>query len=121
MSEEQKKTAREIIEILEKLNLTDKEVLAAAINDLKKKYGLEIEYPTLRKFIEEHECGAYHTFKFFTDGHDFKCCNISDFRRYYNENLLDQYVVVDFEHKVFNNSCDQYDDEYNLRIKKRGN
>ena len=133
MEDIKKETAKEIIELLEdKLIAIENhrnvriysvrdliKEMNRYLNELKKKYELKPIYPTLREYITEHSCGAYHRFNF--DIGRTLSANVIDckeFERYFNPALLDKYVVVTDNESDNGGDCENYECNHHLVIKE---
>lgn len=91
-------------------------------DEIKKRYGIKEKYPTLREYINEHSCGAYHDFIFsFHNGAtkiDVRVINVDDFERCYNSKILDAYFVLNDRQKSYGCNCENYNCEHYLTIEK---
>ena len=86
------------------------------INRIKKFFGIKEKYLTLREHINEHSCGAYHSFIFEINGIRFKTMDVSEFKRYYNPELLDKYFVINDKAESNGGNCENYHCEHYLEL-----
>lgn len=87
-------------------------------NELRKEYDLNPHYPTLREYIKEHECGSYHEFVFKLGAKRvFVADGIAEFISMYNENMLDDYVVIEDKEFSVGEDCTNYCATHNLTVK----
>jgi len=87
------------------------------VQEIKKIYGIEEKYLTIREYMNKHSCGAYHRFYFKIDGLQVSnICDVSDFERFYNANLLDKYYVLKDRRQEFGSNCENYCCEHYLEI-----
>lgn len=87
-----------------------------SINKIKAKYGIKERYQTLREYISNCECGAYHNFIFDIGGKKINVIGVYDFERFYNSKLLDKYYVLKDNAKDNGGNCENYKCEHYLDI-----
>ncbi len=121
-------TKDEVIELLKPFkdllenhnNYYLKENLEKVINDLEIKYEIRPKYQTLREYLKENSCGAYHHFIFEIEINWVKTkINVisdDDFERFYNGRFLDMYNVINDEKKSNGNNCENYDCKHYLTL-----
>ena len=79
------------------------------INEIKSKYGIIDKYKTLREYISENECGAYHEFQFkIDDCVSVKTRGIDEFENIYNKKWLDMYYVLNDKSSDNDGNCENY-------------
>ena len=65
----------------------------------KRELGLLPKYPTLREYLNDNSRGAYIRFRFYIPDSSpailVETIGTSDFKRYYNERILDAFVVAE--------------------------
>ena len=66
------------------------------------------EVVSLRNYMKEHACGAYHRFKFTIMDHTITVMDVADFVSIYNEKLLDEYFVEDDRQVDNGGNCESY-------------
>lgn len=97
-----------------------KEVKKEFIKELKEKLNVRNNYPTIREYLNENNCGAYYEFSFnlVVGNQTIKINNIcccEDFERIYNGALLDKYYVT--EVKTRSEGCgENYTCYFNLTV-----
>ena len=90
------------------------------INKLKAKYGIVEKHKTLKEYIQEHECGAYHDFifemEFGFNKVKIQVSTVSEFARYYNPQLLERYYIVDAKTEDNGGDCENYNCKHYLKL-----
>jgi hypothetical protein len=103
----------------EKFGYLDAYDLEKVIKAINREYKLIPQYDTLGEYINEHKCGAYHKFRFYIDGKQFECIDVSEFKDYYNPEILKDYVVVNVEQKDNGGNVENYECVHNLTLKRK--
>ena len=67
------------------------------------------EVVSLRNYMKEKACGAYHRFKFNIRNRTITVMNVDDFASIYNEKLLDEYFVEDDRQMNHGGDCENYE------------
>ena len=89
----------------------------AKIQKIKKTFGIQEKYLTLRQYINKKGCGAYHRFYFSIKGLNVSnICDVDDFEQLYNPSLLDQYYVLKDTTKEFGSNCENYCCDHYLEL-----
>lgn len=78
-----------------------------------------VEYPTLREYINEKSCGAYHHFIFNVYNCSIDVIGVNDFERIYKKDILDTFCVIKDETKSNGNDCTNYDCKHFLELKEK--
>lgn len=87
------------------------------IQKIKKIFGIQEKFLTLRQYINKNSCGAYHSFYFSIKGLKVSnICDVDDFERLYNSSLLDQFYVLKDTTKEFGSNCENYCCEHYLEL-----
>ena len=79
-----------------------------------------VEYPTLREYIDKHSRGAYHRFVFYIHTYCIDVISTFDFERIYNKDILDTFYVIDDKQESIGNDCTNYECTHHLVLKKKG-
>ena len=114
-----KKLLKELEAELPQNNFITTSAIKEFIKEEKKKYNILPKYPTLREYINEHSHGAYHKFEFEIDYRIFKVWNVDEFERYYNESLLDKFVVIDDNTESYGDNCCNYECIHHLKVERK--
>lgn len=121
---EEQKLVLEILKPFEEIidsvlgNKIYKQTLYDTIKEIKNKYSIQVNYPTLREYINKNSYGAYHVFKFIIfDNVECSCIDTEDFERIYNPNILDMYLVISDNKKDNAGNCENYECEHHLVLK----
>ena len=118
---------KEVLKILEPFKEFYKEnkyfngidTLGEIISKTKEKYKIKEQYQTLREYLKEHSCGAYHTFLFEINHIKIDVTGIWEFENMYNSKLLDKYYVVDDMMISNGGDCTNYNCEHHLTIEEK--
>jgi len=116
---------KEIIEILEPfwelikyklMNTGDIQEVKQVVKRIEKKYGIQHKYQTIREYMNEHACGAYHRFIFKIGKIEVDVIDVSDFELYYNSKWLDRFFVTEDVQKNNGGNCENYECKHYLKI-----
>ena len=82
------------------------------------KYGIKEKYQTLREYLKQHSCGAYHHFIFDLSNGDLhvNVIGIEEFERLYNKSLLDKYYVLNDLTSSNGGNCENYQGVHRLEL-----
>lgn len=88
----------------------------AKIQKIKKAFGIQEKYLTLRQYLNKKGNG-YARFFFSIKGLEVSnVCDVDDFEQLYNSSLLDQYYVLKDTTKEFGSNCENYCCQHHLEL-----
>lgn len=89
------------------------------VKSIENNYGIQPHYLTLREYLNEHSCGAYHKFIFKIFHNEINVINVEDFESLYKSELLDKYFVVDDKQESHVGDCCSYECKHYLKLEER--
>ena len=112
-----------VLEIIEKLFPCSRDRrIEERINKVKREYGIEPPYLTLREYVEQNGCGAYHTFHFTLNG---KKISIDGWWNMLTDELCSlfpltaQFYVVEDKREDNGGDCENYHCDHYLQLEPK--